>query len=388
MNGQMDKYRLLNWIELSRSALAHNIKSLSKLAGGRTLAVSVKANAYGHGLSEVVRMLDEMPEVDYVSVHSLEEAVASREAGWNRKIMLLGPLSLDRVEAVIDYDLEPVIFGQQTLKSLGKIADRRGRQIRTHLKLETGTNRQGVTEKELPGFAEVYKRHQSLRKPYGASTHFANIEDTTNHEYAQFQLKNFNRMVKNMSRLGIRPTVRHTACSAALILFDKTRFEMVRPGIAAYGHWSSKETYLSYRLQGGQDNLFQPVLTWKARVTQIKKLTADAFVGYGCTYRTTSPTRLAVLPVGYYDGYDRGLSNQAHVLIKGKRAPVRGRVCMNLIMVDITDIRGVKLEHEVVLLGQSGDEVVSAEQLADWAGTINYEVLARLSPTISRMAVR
>jgi len=388
MNGQMDEYRLLNWIELSRSALANNIKSLSKLAEGRTLAVSVKANAYGHGLSEIVRMLDEMPEVDYVSVHSLEEAVASREAGWNRKIMLLGHFSQDRVEAVIDYDLEPVIFNRQTLRSLGKVADRRGRQIRTHLKLETGTNRQGVTEKELPGFAEIYKRHLSLRKPYGASTHFANIEDTTNHKYAQFQLKNFNRMVKNMSRLGIRPTVRHTACSAALILFDKTRFEMVRPGIAAYGHWSSKETYLSYRLQGGQDNLFQPVLTWKARVTQIKELPADAFVGYGCTYRTTSPTLLAVLPVGYYDGYDRGLSNRAHVLIRGKRAPVRGRVCMNLIMVDITDIRGVKLEHEVILLGKSGDEVISAEQLADWAGTINYEVLARLSPIISRIAVR
>jgi alanine racemase len=383
-----DKSPLLNWIELSRSALRHNVRSLAKLARGRTLAVAVKANAYGHGLPEIARMLVDLPEVDYVSVHSLEEATACRESGWDRRIMLLGPVARQRLDAVLEYDLEPVIFDRQTLSSLGRIADRHNRQIRTHLKLETGTNRQGITERELPAYARIYKRHLGLRRPYGASTHFANIEDTTNHEYAQYQLANFNRMVKTMGRLGIRPTVRHTTCSAALILFEKTRFQLVRAGISAYGHWPSKETYLSYRLQGGQDNLFQPVLTWKTRVTQIKQLAADTFVGYGCTYRTTSPTRLAVLPVGYYDGYDRGLSNRGHVLVNGKRAPVRGRICMNLVMVDITDIKGVRLGDEVTLLGRSGNEIVSAEQLAQWAQTINYEILARLSPAIPRIEVR
>ncbi len=384
----MDKSPLLNWIELSRSALRHNVRSLAKLARGRTLAVAVKANAYGHGLSEIVRMLVDLPEVDYVTVHSLEEATACRESGWDRRIMLLGPVARQRLEAVLEYDLEPVIFDRQTLSGLGKMADRHSRQIRTHLKLETGTNRQGITEKELPAYALIYKRHPGLRRPYGASTHFANIEDTTNHEYAQYQLANFNRMVKTMGRLGIRPTVRHTTCSAALILFEKTRFQLVRAGISAYGHWPSKETYLSYRLLGGQDNLFQPVLTWKTRVTQIKQLAADTFVGYGCTYRTTSPTRLAVLPVGYYDGYDRRLSNRGHVLVNGKRAPVRGRICMNLVMVDITDIKGIRLGDEVTLLGRSGNEIVSAEQLAQWAQTINYEILARLSAAIPRIGVR
>jgi len=379
---------LLNWIELSRSALRHNVRSLAKLARGRTLAVAVKANAYGHGLPEIVRMLVALPEVDYVSVHSLEEAAACRESGWDRRIMLLGPVARQCLDAVLEYDLEPVIFDRQTLSGLGKMADRHSRQIRTHLKLETGTNRQGITEKELPAYARIYKRHPGLRGPYGASTHFANIEDTTNHEYAQYQLTNFNHMVKTMGHLGIRPTVRHTTCSAALILFEKTHFQLVRAGISAYGHWPSKETYLSYRLQGGRDNLFQPVLTWKTRVTQIKQLPADTFVGYGCTYRTTSPTRLAVLPVGYYDSYDRGLSNQAHVLVNGKRAPVRGRICMNLVMVDITDIRGVRLGDEVTLLGRSGNGIVSAEQLAQWAQTINYEILARLSPAIPRIEVR
>lgn len=351
------------------------------------LAVSVKANAYGHGLREIVRMLVSLPEVTYVSVHSLEEAIASREGGWDRRIMLLGPVASGSLDAVLEYDLEPVIFDRRTLSGLGKLADKRGRPVRTHLKLETGTNRQGITEKELPAFAEMYKKHPGLKRPYGASTHFANIEDTTNHEYAEYQLRNFNRLVTAMSRLGIKPTVCHTACSAALILFEETRFQLVRPGIAAYGHWPSKETYLSYRLRGGRNDLFQPVLTWKTRVTQVRRLPADTFVGYGCTYRTTSPTRLAVLPVGYYDGYDRGLSNRAHVLIKGRRAPVRGRVCMNLMMVDVTDIKGVKLGDEVTLLGQSGKEMVSAGQLAEWAMTISYEMLARISPTIPRVEV-
>jgi alanine racemase len=388
INGDMDTSCLLNRIELSQSALRKNVKSLARLAGGRMMAVSVKANAYGHGLNEIVRMLVKMPEVGYVTVHSLEEALACRECGWKRQIMVLGPIAQERLEAVLEYDLEPVVFTRETLRRLGEIADKRGTQIRTHLKLETGTNRQGIGEKELPAFAEIYRKHTSLKRPYGAGMHFANIEDTTNHEYAQFQLANFNRMVKRMGQLGIRPRIRHTACSAALILFEKTKFELVRPGIAAYGHWPSKETYLSYRLLGGRDNMFQPVLTWKTKVTQIKELPADAFVGYGCTYRTTSPTRLAILPLGYYDGYDRGLSNRAYVLIKGKRAPVRGRVCMNLMMIDITDIKGVKLTEEATLVGRSGDEVLSVEQLADWAGTINYEILARLSPVIPRVIVK
>ena len=259
--------------------------------------------------------------------------------------------------------------------------------MRTHLKLETGTNRQGVTEKELGPIARLYNKYPDLKKPYGASTHFANIEDTTNHEYAQHQLKRFLSMVTQMTRLGIKPTIRHTACSAALILFDKTHFDLVRPGIALYGHWPSKETYLSYRLAGGKNDIFEPVLTWKTRVTQTKEIPADAFIGYGCTYQTTSKTGLAVLPIGYADGYNRSLSNLAHVLIRGKRAPVRGRVCMNLTMVDITDIRGVRPESPVTLIGHQRQEMVSCEQLADWSGTISYEILARIAPHIPRIFV-
>jgi alanine racemase len=377
----------LSWIELSKSALDHNIQSLARLAGKRAIAVSLKANAYGHGLAPMMSLLRERAEIGYVTVHSLEEAACCRELGWDRRIMVLGPIALGELEAVFDYDLEPVVFTREALDKLGRLAKKRERSVRTHLKLETGTNRQGVLEKDLAPIASIYKKYKYLKKPYGAGMHFANIEDTTNHEYAQRQLDRYNRMVARMKALGIGPTVRHTACSAALLLFDKTRFELVRPGIVLYGHWPSKETYLSYRLAGGHNDILKPVLSWRTRVTQIKDVPADAFIGYGCTYRTTSPTRLATLPIGYSDGYDRSLSNLSYVLIKGKRAPVRGRVCMNLTMVDITDIPEVKLEEPVTLIGADKKEMISAEQLAGWAGTISYEILARLSPNTFRLVL-
>ncbi len=379
---------LLSWIELSRSALHRNLSTLTRLADGRILAPSVKANAYGHGLTEITALLEPQTSVQYLSVHSLEEAILCRSSGWTRKIMVLGPIAHSRLDAVIEYDLEPVVFTRETLTQLGKLSERYGRRIATHLKLETGTNRQGISEAEIPRVAALYKKYPHLKSPLGASTHFANIEDTTSHEYAQFQLDNFTRMVKAMTRHGIKPRLRHTASSAALILFDKTRFELVRPGLSLYGHWPSKETYLSYRLAGGENDILTPVLSWRTRVTQIKELPADSFVGYGCTYRTSAKTRLAVLPIGYYDGYDRALSNQAYVLVKGRRAPVRGRICMNLMMVDITDIDGVKLEDEVTLIGRDGREYLGVEQLAQWGQTINYEMLSRLSAGIVRVVVK
>jgi alanine racemase len=383
----MNTRTLLSWIELSRKALDHNVKSLARLAGKRKIAVSVKSNAYGHGLTEIIPYLCERPEIEYVTVHSLEEAVCCREFGWDRRIMVLGPIALSDLEAVLQYDLEPVVFNRETVGALGKIADRYRIAVRTHLKLETGTNRQGVTEKELGPIATAFKKHPFLKKPYGASMHFANVEDTTNHEYAQHQLDRFSRMTSRMKTLGIPPTIRHTASSAALILFEKTKFDLVRPGIAFYGHWPSKETYLSYRLAGGRNNILKPVLSWHTRVTQLKDIPADSFIGYGCTYRTTTKTRLAVLPVGYADGYDRSLSNLAYVLVRGRRAPVRGRICMNLMMVDVTDTPGVRLQDQVTLLGGQKSDTISAEQLGSWAGTINYEVLARLSPFVARSIV-
>lgn len=396
----MDRSHLLSWVELSRSHLYHNIASLARLASDSQLAVSVKANAYGHGLAEMVTLLIDNPKVAYLTVHSLEEAQVCRQSGWTRSIILLGPAPINRLDEVFELEIEPVVFTLPALKRLSKLAAKRKQPVKTHLKLETGTHRQGIDESELPAFAEIYKSSEYLKRPFGASMHFANIEDTTNHDYALGQLKRYNETIKSMTKLGIKPKVRHTACSAAAILFRETRFELVRPGISVYGYWPSKETYLSYFMSGGSNDLFKPVLSWKTRVTQIKDLPAEAYIGYGCTYRTTAPAKIAVLPIGYADGFSRSLSSVAYVLIKGRRAPVRGRVCMNLLMVDITDIPGVKLEDEVILLGSAGSpgetgrdtqphdiERITADLWGQWGNTISYEVLARLSPNLPRIII-
>ena len=224
-------------------------------------------------------------------------------------------------------------------------------------------------------------------KLVGVSTHFANIQDTLNHDYAQAQLDRFGDVLNILDRLDIKADFIHAAATAAGILFSKTHFNLVRAGIGIYGLWPSRETYLSTLLGHRPVPDLRSVLTWKTRIVQIKNLPEGSYIGYGCTYRATRPIRVAVLPVGYAEGYDRKLGNAAYVLIRGKRAPVIGRVCMNLTMVDISDIPHAGLEEEVVLLGQDGEERVSVETMAEWAGTINYEIVTRISPLFPRRVV-
>ena len=181
--------------------------------------------------------------------------------------------------------------------------------------------------------------------------------------------------------------IKHIAATAAAIVFPESLGSLIRMGIGLYGLWPSKETYLSCRLRKRKPFILKPVLSWRARIAQIRRLPKGAFIGYGCTYRTTRPTRLAVIPVGYADGYDRGLSNAAHVLLRGKRAAVRGRIAMNFFTADVTDIPGAAAGDVVTLIGRDGRETVSAEALAALAGTIGYEILARLNPAIPRRVI-
>lgn len=375
----------LTWVEVKAGKLSGNIRTIRKLAGKRLVAAAVKANGYGHGLELMVELLRK-EKIEYLAVHSREEAERARRKGWKKKILVVGYIQLSELEAVPELGLELTVYNIETVNRLGKLTEKTGKRAEIHLKVETGTNRQGVEPENIEMMVAAIRRFPQLHLK-GVSTHFANIEDTTDHTYANYQLAEFNKIVTQINSLGLQPPLRHTACSAALLLFEDTKFEMVRPGIALYGLWPSKETYLSYRLAGGSNSILAPLLTWKTRVIQVKNVPADAFVGYGCSYRTTAPTKLAILPVGYYDGYDRSLSNLAYVLIKGKRAPVRGRICMNLMMVDITDIDGVKLEEEVVLLGENDQEKITADQMASWAGTVNYEILSRINGDIPRIIV-
>jgi len=380
------KQTWLQWIEIGRASLEHNIQQFRHLIGdSRKMTVVVKSNAYGHGLLEVSRLAAEFG-ADWLGVNSLEEALALREGGIDLPVILLGYIPFIDLQEAVANDLRLTVYNTETVEELAQITRVQKKDACLHIKTETGGYRQGIKGEDLLPFVERIRKYPHL-KIEGLSMHFANIEDTTDHSYAQCQLEKFIEYVDLLGENDINIPIKHVACSAAAILFPETFFDMVRVGIGIYGLWPSKETYLSCIQDEREPVNIKPVLSWKTRVVQIKDVPEGAFIGYGCTYKTTRPTKLAVLPVGYYDGYDRLLSNASYVLIAGKRAPVRGRVAMNFITVDVTDISEIRLEDEVVLLGTQGQERISAEHLASLCGTINYEIVTRINPKIPRIVV-
>ncbi|MDI6845109.1 MAG: alanine racemase [Candidatus Saccharicenans sp.] len=377
--------KLVQWVEINRRAFFHNVAEFRKRLGKTELMAVIKANAYGHGLKEIAGLAEEAG-IGWFGVHSLEEGLTLRQAGFRQKILVLGYLPLAGAEDAVQGDLRVTVYNSETLEALARAARKMKRPALVHVKIETGTNRQGIPVGKLGSFLRMSHKHPEVLIE-GFSSHFANIEDTTDDIYPKYQLNNFLQALKVAEELGIKIPVRHMSCSAAAILFPETYFNLARVGIGLYGLWPSRETLVSCRLRGQQPLKLKPVLGWKAKIAQVKSVPRGAYVGYGCTYRTTRPTKLAVIPVGYYDGYDRSLSNAAYVLVKGKRAQVRGRVCMDFIMADITDIPDVSLEDTVTLIGSDGRDKITADQLAALAGTINYEIVTRINPFIPRLIV-
>ncbi len=373
----------LVWVELDRTAPEHNLRQLRAGAANGVIACAViKSNAYGHGAAAIASLL---PSAEWFGVNSVEEGLELRGLGVTRPIILLGHVALAELEAAVEADLAMTVYNRETIERISSFVSL-PRPARIHVKVDTGTARQGVLPDDLEDFLKLVKRSRNLSLE-GISTHYANIEDTLNHDYAELQISRFAAALGVVDRTVGRPPFVHTACTAAALLFSSTHFSMLRSGIGLYGLWPSRETLLAAREKGGAVRDFHPVLTWKTRVVQIKTIDEGSYVGYGCSYKTTRKTILGVLPIGYADGYDRALGNRAHVLVRGRRAPVIGRICMNLCMVDLTDVPGTKLEDEVVLLGKSGDERITAETMAEWAGTINYEIVARISPLLPRRIV-
>jgi alanine racemase len=378
--------KLLQWVEIDSSALTHNIHQFRKQVGEkRKFLAMVKANAYGHGILEVSRIAVNAG-ADWLGVHSLEEGILLRKEGFTCPILVAGTIPLDGLKEAVAHELRLTVYNFKTLDTLSKACRQLQKKAFLHVKVETGTYRQGIRKEEALSFMK-----KAQENPYlvleGISSHFANIEDTTDHTYAQSQLQNFKRIVEALEKNKIEIPLKHMSCSASAILFPDTYFDMVRAGIGMYGLWPSKETFLSCRLQKREPLRLEPVLSWKTRIAQVKKVPKGSFIGYGCTYRVSRKSVLAVLPIGYYDGYDRGLSNSSYVLVRGKRAPLRGRVAMDFIVVDVTDIPHVELEDEVVLLGKDGEESIRADDLASLVGTINYEIVTRINPLIPRIVI-
>ncbi len=371
---------------IDTDALGHNIRALRALVGpGALLAPTVKSNAYGHGLGLASRAFL-AAGADWLCVNAVNEAQILRDEGIVAPIYILGYVGLDEIEQAMALGCDAVIYNAETLEKAVSVHALTGLVARFHVKLETGNNRQGLREEEAMALAERIQASEGAEL-VGVASHFANVEDTTDHRFAEGQLARFAAFCRRLEARGISAPIKHMSNSAATILWPDRCQDMARAGVAAYGMWPSSETLVAAVLAGRRRLELRPALTWRCRIAQVKDVAAGEFIGYGCSFRTTHPTRMAILPVGYYDGYDRGLSNVAHVLIEGQRAPVLGRVCMNITMVDVTDIPGARLEGEAVLLGRSGEEVITAEQMAGWANTINYEVTTRINDRIPRVAV-
>ena len=372
------------WVEIDKNNLIHNLKTFRSLIGPEVVLMSVvKANAYGHGILEVADIAKE--HSDWFGVDSIDEALLLKNNGIKKPILILGYTLNDRLKDVVENGFSQTVYNEETIKKLGELSNELNEKVNLHFKVETGTSRQGVGESELLKRIKTVKQYPNLNIQ-GLSTHYANIEDTTDHGYAKSQLEKFNEIIKKLGEEGIDIPIKHTACSAAAVLFPETHFDMVRVGISQYGMWSSKETFVSANGDASKIEL-QPVMTWKTRIAQIKEIPSGTPVSYGLTEKVSRDSKIAVLPIGYWDGYDRGLSSVGNVLVGGKRCKVLGRVCMNMIVVDVTDISDIDIEDEVVILGKQGSEEITAEEIGEKIGSINYEVVTRINPLIKRIIV-
>jgi alanine racemase len=374
------------YINVSRSALFGNISNIkSILAPKSKFFAVVKSNAYGHGMKQVFEAIDDI--VDGYAVHSYEEASSLKKYGAVKPILIMGYIPRENLEKTIKNNFHFVIYDREAFSKITELSKSLGIKPLHHLKIETGTGRQGVMENDLNWIIDVIKNTGLY--PEGIYTHFANIEDTTRHSYAMHQLEKFNEITNRFVSEGIHIPLKHTACSAAALLFPNSHFDMVRAGISMYGYWPSRETYLSFlqKYPDRTNGFLKPALSWHARISQIKDMPKSSYISYGLTYKTTYDSKIAVLPIGYSDGYDRGLSNNAYVLAAGDRAPIRGRICMNISMIDITHIPGLKTEDDTVIIGRQKDEEITADDIAAQIDSINYEVLSRLSPSIPRYLI-
>lgn len=376
------------WLTLliDRSALRDNIALFRRGLDPQTrLLAVVKANAYGHGLLLAAGAFLE-GGADLLGVHSLDEARGLREGGISCPILVLGPLTAAELESAAALDLEFTVASVEAVEQAARYAAGADRTLRLHLKVETGVNRQGVVEEELPAVLERLRSGGRLVLA-GLSSHFADVEDTTDHAFARRQMERFEGYAERIAAAGFDDVARHMSCSASVLLWDRSQRDIARVGIAAYGIWPSTATQVSYRERGRPEVELRPAMTWQVRISQVRRVPAGETVGYGRTWQAPIDSRIAVLPVGYSDGWLRGFSGRAHVLVHGRRAPVVGRICMNLCMVDVTHIPDAVAGDPAVLLGTQGGETISAAQLAAHLGTIPYEIITLPGSTWQRVAI-
>lgn len=366
----------LTWIEINKKNLVHNIREFQKIAPHSQIWPVIKSNAYGHGLAEIAGILETESLVAGFAVVSLDEAISLSHL-TQKSIMVLSYFEFNEEQLALAQSkkISLPIYDLATAEFLDKLADKLQGKFLVNIKIDTGTSRLGFLLTEADEAIKIISQKTNLiiNSLY---THFAESE-AEEQEFTKKQLNNFLALCVKWPQFQ-----KHAACSAATLSQTAAQGDLIRLGLSLYGLWPSDA---SKRRAWENKMCLQPVLTWKTKIIQIKKIPAGTSVGYNRTYKATADCCIAILPVGYNEGYDRSLSNKAEVLFKGQRYKVRGNICMNLMMIELPLGADAQIGDEVVLLGHDGQNYLGADELALWADTINYEVVTRINPNIKRI---
>jgi alanine racemase len=359
--------------EIDLGAICHNLDIVSRIVKGDTKILGVvKADAYGHGMKEVSKAISDY--VDYLGVASIDEAAILRGIGIKKPILVIGAILPEEAEGVLKFNLIQTVSDMDVPRRLSRIALEKNKTIKVHVKIDTGMGRLGFWHEEAVNFIKKISKLKNIAVD-GIFTHFPNAE--ADRVFTYNQIKNFKRLIEELWHNNIYIPVKHTANSMGLIDFKDSHMNMVRPGLMMYGIYP-KESLM-------RNILLRPALTLKTKITNLKSMPGGRSISYGMTYVTKKPTKIATIPVGYGDGYSRHFSNKAQVLINGVRCPVVGRVCMDMCMIDVGNLKDVKVGDEVILIGSQAEEIIRAEELAKLINTIPYEVLCNIGHRVPRV---
>lgn len=378
-------------IELSQTALNQNFSFIrSKIGEEPVISSVVKANAYGHGIDTFVPMAEEWGIRHFAVATGFEaEEVFEACTKEDTDIMVMGILYPEDLPWMIEHDIEYFVFNFPRLERTVKVSEKVGRKAKIHLEIETGGNRTGLPENDLSEALNYLEQHQDNIELVGVCTHYAGIESLDNQFRVQQQLGRFEKVRDQVEKSELSLDYYHTACSAGALAFPDTVMDMVRVGTSQYGMWPSPDIYNLHLMseQTFHNDPLQPVLSWKTDIMQINNVKKGDYIGYGTAFRASRDMKVAVLPLGYSNGYARSLSNSYHVLIRGQWAPIVGAINMNVFMVDVTDIPNVQLRDEVTLIGKQGDESITIKSFTETSDAINNEFVSRLPAAIPRQVV-
>lgn len=381
-------------IILNKENYKKNLKFISKIIGTKVIISSViKGDAYGHSIKSFVPMAEECG-INHFSVFSEDEAfVVKKYSKGNPTIMIMGAISSKNINWIIENDIEFYVFNYQRLLTALKFAKRLKKKIKIHIEVETGLNRTGLSEEELPQFFDILRENKKNIELKGLCTHFAGAESIANYYRIKKQRIRFKKYIDFFEKNKINCKLIHAASSAAAITMPKTRFDMVRVGIMQYGFWPSAEVQMFYmsKRKSGIDPLapvlLAPVLSWESKIMSIKSVNKSEYIGYSNNYLVSNKMKIGTVPVGYSDGYSRTLSDNSYVIIKNKLAKVVGIINMNLFQVDLTHIEDVKIGDKVILVGKDSDVEIKFNSFDERKNFLNYEILTKIDKKIPRKII-